>query len=100
MSTGSCKYGVNCKFNHPDPLAVEGSDDPSGVGNGGSASSGASQSSMPSSSPPRKLNVTAPFVPLELSPSHSVPPQNPYGYQVPRLYLTLFLSRGKKVDFT
>ncbi|KAG2678662.1 hypothetical protein I3760_11G012300 [Carya illinoinensis] len=75
MSTGSCKYGTNCRFNHPDPLAVDQEDD------GGSAASGASQSSMQSSSPPRTLNVTAPYVPMELSPSPGFPPQNPHGYQ-------------------
>ncbi|XP_042947923.1 zinc finger CCCH domain-containing protein 65-like isoform X24 [Carya illinoinensis] len=77
MSTGSCKYGTNCRFNHPDPLAVDQEDD------GGSAASGASQSSMQSSSPPRTLNVTAPYVPMELSPSPGFPPQNPHGYQAP-----------------
>ncbi|XP_035542668.1 uncharacterized protein LOC108984969 isoform X6 [Juglans regia] len=78
MSTGSCKHGANCWFNHPDPLAVDQEDD------GGSAASGASsQSSMPSSSPPWTLNVTAPLVPMELSPPHGVPTPNPYGYQAP-----------------
>lgn len=94
MSTGSCKYGANCWFNHPDPLAVDQEDD------GGSAASGASsQSSMPSSSPPWTLNVTAPLVPMELSPLHGVSTQNPYGYQVPWFFvplITLILEKESK----
>lgn len=26
MRNGSCAYGVDCRFNHPDPVADEGSD--------------------------------------------------------------------------
>ncbi|GLU02161.1 hypothetical protein SLE2022_194250 [Rubroshorea leprosula] len=34
MRTGSCAYGLNCRFNHPDPTAAEGSDmESSFVGN-------------------------------------------------------------------
>ncbi|KAE8697121.1 putative Zinc finger family protein [Hibiscus syriacus] len=36
MRTGSCAYGSNCRFNHPDPTAAKGSgtfgSDPSGFG--------------------------------------------------------------------
>ncbi|KAG2676070.1 hypothetical protein I3760_12G034100 [Carya illinoinensis] len=77
MRTGSCKYGANCRFNHPDPTAVGGSDNPSGYGNGRSATLDASQSSIASWSSSRKFNETAPFVPMVLSPSHGVPSQNP-----------------------
>lgn len=83
MRTGSCKYGANCKFNHPDPT-VGGSDNPLGYGNGGSATLGSSKSSMRSWSSPRPFNEAAAFVPMVLSPTHGVPPQNPEwnGYQV------------------
>ncbi|KAG6683859.1 hypothetical protein I3842_12G033400 [Carya illinoinensis] len=85
MRTGSCKYGANCRFNHPDPTAVGGSDNPSGYGNGRSATLDASQSSIASWSSSRKFNETAPFVPMVLSPSHGVPSQNPEwnGLQAP-----------------
>ncbi|KAG6686347.1 hypothetical protein I3842_11G012600 [Carya illinoinensis] len=85
MRTGSCKYGANCRFNHPDPTAVGGSNNPSGYGNGRSATLGSSQSSMRSWSSPRPLNETAAFVPMVLSPTRGVPPKNPEwnGYQVP-----------------
>lgn len=26
MRTGSCAYGVNCRYHHPDPVAAGGSD--------------------------------------------------------------------------
>ncbi|KAK4568875.1 hypothetical protein RGQ29_004337 [Quercus rubra] len=83
MRTGSCKYGANCKFNHPDPTAVAGGDPSSGFGNGVSVSLGASQSSVTSWSPPRAMNENSPFVPVVLSPTPGVPPQNSdwNGYQ-------------------
>ncbi|XP_040989325.1 zinc finger CCCH domain-containing protein 43-like isoform X2 [Juglans microcarpa x Juglans regia] len=85
MRTGSCKYGANCRFNHPDPTAVGGSDNPSGYGNGGSATLDASQSSIASWSSSRKFNETAPFAPIVLTPSHGIPSQNPEwnGLQAP-----------------
>ncbi|KAH9720632.1 zinc finger CCCH domain-containing protein 43 [Citrus sinensis] len=86
MRNGSCKYGANCRFNHPDPTAVGGSDSPSGYGNGGSVSSQApSQASIGSWSSPRALNEPAPFVPMMYSPTPGVPSQNSEwnGYQSP-----------------
>ncbi|GAY50983.1 hypothetical protein CUMW_130840 [Citrus unshiu] len=90
MRNGSCKYGANCRFNHPDPTAVGGSDSPSGYGNGGSVSSQApSQASIGSWSSPRALNEPAPFVPMMYSPTPGVPSQNSEwnGYQVVALLL-------------
>lgn len=90
MRNGSCKYGANCRFNHPDPTAVGGSDSPSGYGNGGSGSSQApSQASIGSWSSPRALNEPAPFVPIMYSPTPGVPSQNSEwnGYQVVALLL-------------
>ena len=84
MRTGSCKFGANCKFNHPDPC-TGGGDSPSGYGNGGSISlQGVSQPSAPSWSSPKTLNETPPFVPMMLSPTQAVSPQSSdwNGYQV------------------
>ena len=83
MRNGSCKYGSNCRFNHPDPTAAGGSDPPSGFDNGGPASlQGGSQSS--SWSAPRSLSETPLYVPMMMPPSQGVPPQNTEwnGYQV------------------
>lgn len=98
MRTGSCKYGANCRFNHPDPTAVGGSDNASGFGNGGSAALGALQSSLTSWSSPRTLNETAPFVPMVLSPTH---PQSPEwnGYQVLHILCTIVTCVLNKVSF-
>lgn len=63
MRTGSCKYGANCRFNHPDPA-----EPPSGFANGGPIS----QSSIPSWTAPRTLNETSPFVPMIFSPNQGV----------------------------
>ncbi|XP_070667993.1 zinc finger CCCH domain-containing protein 43-like isoform X2 [Malus domestica] len=38
MRTGTCKYGTNCKFNHPDPTAAGESRPQSAYGNGRPAS--------------------------------------------------------------
>ena len=90
MRNGSCKYGSNCRFNHPDPTAVGGNDPPSTFNNGGSASlQNLSQSSVASWSSPRGLNETPPFMPVMFSPTQGVPSQSPEwnGYQV---YYSLF----------
>ncbi|XP_037493109.1 zinc finger CCCH domain-containing protein 43 [Jatropha curcas] len=84
MRNGSCKYGANCRFNHPDPTAVGGNDAP--YSNGGSASlQQSSQPSVASWSSPRGLNETAPFVPIMFPPTQGVPSQSPEwnGYQAP-----------------
>lgn len=85
MRNGSCKYGANCRFNHPDPTAVGGSDPPSAFSNGGSVLQSSSQSSVASWSSPQGLNETAPFVPIMFPPTQGVPSQNPEwnGYQAP-----------------
>lgn len=76
MRTGSCKFGSNCKFNHPDPTSVGGCDPPSRYGNGGSISlQGVSQPSVASWSSPRTLNETS-FVPMMMSPTQGVAPQS------------------------
>ena len=85
MRTGSCKFGANCRFNHPDPTTVGGGDSPSGYGNGSSISlQGVSQSSISSWSSTRPLNESAPFVPVILSHNPGVSPQSSEwnGYQV------------------
>lgn len=88
MRTGSCKFGANCKFNHPDPTVGGvggGGEPPSGFGNGGAIHlQGVSQPSVPSWPPTRTLNETSPFVPMMLSPSQGVSPQSSEwnGYQV------------------
>jgi hypothetical protein len=84
MRTGSCKFGSNCRFNHPDPTTVGGGDPQSGFGNGGStALRGVSQQSSSSWSSSRKLNET-PFVPMVITPTQGLAPQSPdwNGYQV------------------
>lgn len=84
MRNGSCKYGANCRFNHPDPTASGGGDTSSGYGNGGPLSlQGAAQPTVPSWPSPRSLNET-PFVPMMLTPTQAVPSQNSEwnGYQV------------------
>ncbi|KAJ9163845.1 hypothetical protein P3X46_023473 [Hevea brasiliensis] len=85
MRNGSCKYGANCRFNHPDPTTV-GSDPPSAFNNGGSAAlQSSSQSSVATWSSPRGLNENAPFVPIMFSATQGVTSQNPEwnGYQAP-----------------
>ncbi|KAF2293230.1 hypothetical protein GH714_040580 [Hevea brasiliensis] len=77
MRNGSCKYGANCRFNHPDPTTV-GSDPPSAFNNGGSAAlQSSSQSSVATWSSPRGLNENAPFVPIMFSATQGVTSQNP-----------------------
>ncbi|KAJ6970670.1 callose synthase 10 isoform X1 [Populus alba x Populus x berolinensis] len=70
MRNGSCKYGATCKYNHPDPMAVGGSDLTSAFVNGGTASLPApSPTSVGSWSSPRALNDPTPFVPYVFSPT-------------------------------
>ncbi|XP_024442497.1 zinc finger CCCH domain-containing protein 67 isoform X2 [Populus trichocarpa] len=70
MRNGSCKYGATCKYNHPDPMAVGGSDLTSAFVNGGTTSLPApSPSSVGSWSSPRALNDPTPFVPYVFSPT-------------------------------
>lgn len=94
MRTGSCKYGANCRFNHPDPTAAGGYEPPSGYGNGGSVPlQGPSQPNIPSWSSPRALNEPAPFVPIMFPPAQGVPPPHPEwnGYQVSMSLLFIFI---------
>lgn len=68
MKNGSCKYGLNCRFHHPDPTVAGGGDTVS-PGRGGTS--------------PRTLNKTAPFRPLIYPPNSSAPPNAGWnGYQV------------------
>lgn len=91
MRNGSCKFGSDCKFNHPDPTAVGGVDSPLFRGNnGGSVGSfspkAASQASSTSWSSSRHMNGTgtAPFIPVMFSQNRGVSPQTSdwNGYQV------------------
>lgn len=84
MRTGSCKYGSNCRFHHPEPVTV-GGDSPSGYRNGGSfPSQFVSSSSASSWSSPRAFNETSPFVPAMFPPSQGAPTshQDWNGYKV------------------
>ncbi|KAG5230266.1 TRANSCRIPTION FACTOR C3H FAMILY-RELATED [Salix purpurea] len=86
MRNGSCKYGGNCKYNHPDPMAAGGSDPTTAFVNGGSASLPApSPSSVGSWSSPRGLNDPTSFVPFLFSPNQGVPSYSSEwnGYQGP-----------------
>lgn len=89
MRNGSCKYGAECKFNHPDPTTIGGTDSPSFRGNNGVSIGTFSpkatfQASSTSWSSPRHVNGTSPFIPVMLSQTHGVTSQNPEwnGYQV------------------
>ncbi|KAJ4961106.1 hypothetical protein NE237_021016 [Protea cynaroides] len=71
MCAGSCKYGPNCSFHHPDPTSVGGGDIPSGSFS--LNPSGASQPASTSwSSPPNEtvpyLDPANHFVPMMLPP--------------------------------
>lgn len=92
MRTGSCKFGANCKFNHPDPTSVGGYDSTAGYGNGSTTSlQDVSQSSTPPWSSTRKFNETAPFVPIIISPTPGASPRSSdwNGYQVKSIDLML-----------
>ncbi|XVF16285.1 hypothetical protein REPUB_Repub10bG0018000 [Reevesia pubescens] len=56
MRTGSCAYGSNCRFNHPDPTAAEGSNtissDPSGFRGHSSGNYKGESDALPSLSKP------------------------------------------------
>ncbi|GFP96366.1 zinc finger CCCH domain-containing protein 43 [Phtheirospermum japonicum] len=70
MRTGTCKYGISCRFHHPEPTTVGGADSPSGYGNDGSIPSQLfSSSSISSWSSPRAFNETSPFTPSRESNS-------------------------------
>lgn len=93
MRNGSCKYGANCRFNHPDPTTVGGGDTLSGYGNGGAGPlQGASQSTMSPWSSPRASSDTGPFVPVVFPPTQGVPSPYPErnGYQV--LHYSCYIS--------
>lgn len=85
MRNGSCKYGANCKFNHPDPTAAGACDSPC-YGNGGSVTSQvASQVGVASWLSPGTMNEAATYVPIMFPPPpQGVPSQNPgwNGFQV------------------
>lgn len=69
MRTGSCKYGSNCRFHHPEPVTVVGGDSPSGYGNGASLPSQHVPASPAASwSSPRAFNESSPFVPVMYPP--------------------------------
>ncbi|KAI5329626.1 hypothetical protein L3X38_029023 [Prunus dulcis] len=58
MRNLSCRYGLSCRFNHPDPTPAGESDPPSGYGNGGPASlQGASSSTAARWSAPRSQGI-------------------------------------------
>ncbi|CAN1128704.1 Zinc finger CCCH domain-containing protein 43 [Linum perenne] len=80
MRNGSCKYGSNCRFNHPDPTVVGKNEAPSPIGNGGSPSLHASSHSKipPWSPPPPRpaLNETPPFVPIMFPPNQGTNSRN------------------------
>ncbi|GFP85052.1 zinc finger CCCH domain-containing protein 43 [Phtheirospermum japonicum] len=74
MRTGTCKYGISCRFHHPEPTTVGGADSPSGYGNDGSIPSQlVSSSSISSWSSPRAFNETSPFTPVIFSQTQGAP---------------------------
>ncbi|XP_052109690.1 zinc finger CCCH domain-containing protein 43 isoform X2 [Arachis duranensis] len=85
MQHGSCKFGENCKYNHPDPT-TGGCDPPPMYDNVGSISfSGVLQQSASSVSSPGIVNKTSPFLPMMLSPTQVSPQDsdwNAYHYQI------------------
>lgn len=64
MKTSSCKYGSNCRFNHPDPTVVAGGD---------SAPQGSIKDTIPGWSSARTLNENAPYMPAMYPPSPTAP---------------------------
>ncbi|KAK6256331.1 hypothetical protein SCA6_017636 [Theobroma cacao] len=72
MRTGSCAYGPNCRFNHPDPTTAEGSNifssDSSGFGGHSSGNYNRESSLLPLSSKP-----TAASLSLNMMPDKHVP---------------------------
>ncbi|XP_042492285.1 zinc finger CCCH domain-containing protein 43-like [Macadamia integrifolia] len=86
MRTGSCKYGSNCRFHHPDPTAVGGGDIPSGSvslhPSGGSQPVSASWSSPPNETVPY-LDPANSYVPMMLPPQGVHPNPKWNGYQAP-----------------
>lgn len=84
MRNGSCKFGANCRFNHPDPTSFGGPDALPKYGNGGSVySPNVSQSTVPSWSPPPALNESPPYVSMIFPPTQGVPMQPEWNaYQV------------------
>lgn len=94
MRTGSCKYGSNCRFHHPDPTTVAGADPSPGYNNAGTVPvQAASHLAASSWSPPRALNDTAPYVPPMVYPTQGIPSPNTEwnGYQVVHICWTLVL---------
>ncbi|CAL1389013.1 unnamed protein product [Linum trigynum] len=89
MRNGSCKYGSNCRFNHPDPTVVGENENSSTIANGGSPSINASShSNIPpwSPLPPRPaLSEALPYVPIMFPPNQGANSQNLEwnGYQAP-----------------
>lgn len=84
MRNGSCKYGLNCRFNHPDPTAMGGGDTLSGHVHGGAVPlHGPSQSTMSPWSSPRGLSEPG-LVPGIFQPTQGVPSPYPErnGHQV------------------
>ncbi|XLR07626.1 hypothetical protein HN51_062551 [Arachis hypogaea] len=86
MQHGSCKFGENCKYNHPNPT-TGGCDPPPMYDNVGSISfSGVLQQSASSGSSPGTVNKTSPFLPMMLLPTQVSPQDsdwNAYHYQAP-----------------
>jgi len=75
MRNGSCKFGANCRFDHPDPTSL-GPDAISSHSNGGPVvSSNAPQSALAPWSPSPALNASPPYVPLVFPSTQGVPSQ-------------------------
>lgn len=94
MRTGSCKYGSNCRFHHPEPTIMAGEDSSSGYSKGRSiAVQGSSQSTVPWSSS-RPTNETSYVPPMMYTPTQSIPSPTPEwnSYQV--VFLTSLASVG------
>lgn len=71
MRSGSCKFSSNCRFDHPDPIAVEGQESLSGCQIAESPYLYLSMSSRPPNFSNRSLNESASF--SNASPSYLLP---------------------------
>jgi hypothetical protein len=78
MRTGSCKYGVTCKFHHPQPATVGAlvSVPQYGSGGGGPSSAGAQAQAYPAGVPQWPM-ARSPYLPPRLQGPSSYGPVMP-----------------------
>ncbi|XP_042482918.1 uncharacterized protein LOC122063264 isoform X2 [Macadamia integrifolia] len=94
MRTGSCKYGPNCRFHHPDPTAVGGDDIPSGsvsLHPSGVLQPASTSCSSPLNETVPDLDSVNPYAPMTLPPQQVRPNSKKNGYQA------TFTHNGKQL---